>query len=268
MSPSRSTIGSRISLASGAGASRSPVGLVVAVLLHAAVIMATYVTFEHRLDIAEESPPVVPVDLVTLAAKTNIMATVKPERHIAPEPIVQPQPEPLHFEAPKVAEAEPAPRADVPPKPVAKPQPKKPAVDPFEALLKKLPTAQSQPENAHVAAQTHKGFGAQDAMTMDLRDSLKNQIEQCWNPPAGSPHPEQLIVFVDLRLNPDGSVAGKPQLAAQSVAAAAGNPFIRAAADAAMRAIFVCAPYKLPADRFSDWRDSTVEFDPRDVAGQ
>ncbi len=240
----------------------------VAVLLHAAVIFAMFFTFEHRLDIAQESPPVVPVDLVTLAAKTNIMATIKPERHIAPEPIVQPKPEPIHIEAPKIAEAEPAPRAEAPPKPVAKPQPKKPAADPFEQLLNKLPTAQSQPANAHVAQQTHKGFAQQDAMTMDLRDYLKNQIEQCWSPPAGAPHPEQLVVFVDLRLNPDGSVAGKPQLTAQSMAAAAGNPFMRAAADAALRAIFVCAPYKLPPDRFADWRDSVVQFDPRDLAGQ
>ena len=53
-----------------------------------------------------------------------------------------------------------------------------------------------------------------------------------------------------------------------AVANAAGNPFMRAAADAARRAIFVCAPYKLPPDRFADWRDSVVQFDPRDLAGQ
>jgi len=35
--------------------------------------------------------------------------------------------------------------------------------------------------------------------------------------------------------------------------------------DAARRAIFVCAPYKLPQDRFADWRDSTVNFDPRSL---
>ncbi|HWU25673.1 MAG TPA: hypothetical protein VN154_04660 [Rhizomicrobium sp.] len=285
MSPSRSIIGNRISLASGAGDSRSPLGLVGAVLLHAAIIAATLFSFEHRLDIAQESPPVVPVDLVTIGAKTNITPTVRPQRrvaaepvvqpkpepHLAPEPIVPPKPQPLEFHAPKIAmeKSEPAPQQETPPQPASKPQPKKSSADNFQALLNKLSTSSSsQPANARIAQQTRKGFGAQDAMTMDLRDSLKNQIEQCWNPPAGAPHPEQLVVFVDLRLNPDGSVAGKPQLAAQSLTAVAGNPFIRAAADAAMRAIYVCAPYKLPAERFSDWRDSTVEFDPRDLAGQ
>ena len=64
MSPSRSTTRIRISLASGAGSKSSPVGLIGAVALHLAVIAVTLFTWEHRLDIAQESPPVVPVDLV------------------------------------------------------------------------------------------------------------------------------------------------------------------------------------------------------------
>ena len=59
-----------------AGARRSPLGLLGSALLHAGIIGATLFTFAHRLDIAEESPPVVPVDLVTIAAKTNLMATM------------------------------------------------------------------------------------------------------------------------------------------------------------------------------------------------
>ena len=273
MSPSRSTIRNRISLASGAGETRSPLGLIGAVALHVAIIATTLFTWEHRLDIQQESPPVVPVDLVTLAAKTSIIPTVRPERRIAPEPVAEPKPEPPVLQPPPKIEvpSEPAPREAAAPKPQAKPQvkPKKPAADDFQALLNKLSTPAAQSPNARVAAQTRKGFGAANANTMDLADTLKNEIEQCWSPPAGAPHPEQLIVYVSLALNPDGSVARAPQLAAQSVAASAGNPFFRAAADAAMRAIYVCAPYRnLPADRYSDWRDSTIKFDPRDLADQ
>jgi outer membrane biosynthesis protein TonB len=272
MLQSRSTTRNRISLASGAGATRSPLGLIGAVALHAAIIAATLFTWEHRLDIAQESPPVVPVDLVTLASRTSIIPTVRPERRIAPEPVVEPKPEPPVIQPPPKLEVqpEPAPRDTAPPQPQAKPQtkPKKPAADNFQALLNKLSTPAAQPANARVAAQTHKGFGAQNANTMDLEDTLKNQIEQCWTRPSGVPHPEQLVVYIDLMLNPDGSVARAPQLTAQSAAAATTNSYFRAAADAAMRAIYVCAPYKLPPDRYADWRDSTVEFDPRDSAGQ
>jgi hypothetical protein len=104
---------------------------------------------------------------------------------------------------------------------------------------------------------------AMNAMTMDLSDALKNQIAQCWNPPAGAPHPEQMIPWFRIFLNPDGSVAQPPQLAADSASRAASDPFMRAAAEAARRAIYTCAPYKLPADKYSAWRDFTIDFDPR-----
>src|SRR3984957_10108663 len=167
MSQSRSTIRNRISLASGAGETRSPLGLIGAVALHVAIIAATLFTWEHRLDITQESPPVVPVDLVTLAKKTSIIPTVRPEKRIAPEPVVEPKPAPPALLPPpkiEVPAADPAPRDVAPPKPQAKPQtpkPPKPPVDNFQALLNKLSTPATQPANARVAAQTHKGFGAQ-----------------------------------------------------------------------------------------------------------
>jgi outer membrane biosynthesis protein TonB len=262
--------------------------LIGAVALHLAVIVATLFTWEHRLDIAQESAPVIPVDLVTIAQKTNIAPTVRPEAKMEPVAMPQQPPPDVSIKTPPLPqESEPAP--DVKPAPAPKPdQPKKkemnlddvlkaattptaqpakkPSKDKLAAILNNLTAPQQQ--NGKVAAIAHKGIGAQDANTMDLRDALKNAIEQCWNPPAGAPHPEQLIVQFHLMLNPDGSVSGTPQLTAESNAAAAGNPFMRAAADAARRAIYVCAPYKLPPDRYSDWRDSTVNFDPRDLAGQ
>jgi outer membrane biosynthesis protein TonB len=285
MSPSRSTTRIRISLASGAGSRSSPVGLIGAVALHLAVIAVTLFTWEHRLDIAQESPPVVPVDLVTIAQKTDIAPTVRPEPKIEPEHIDTPSPPELSMQTPPLPQpTELAP--DVKPAPKVKPEPQKKEMsldDVLKAATKPTPQPKAskdkladilkqwtapQQQSGKVAQVAHRGFGAQDANTMDLRDALKNAIEQCWNPPAGAPHPEQLIVQFHLMLNPDGSVSGTPQLTAESNAAAAGNPFMRAAADAARRAIYVCAPYKLPQDRYSDWRDSTVNFDPRDLVGQ
>lgn len=286
MSPSRSTTTrNRISLASGAGSQSSPVGLIGAAALHLAVIVVTLFSWEHRLDIAQESPPVVPVDLVTIAQKTNIAPTVIRQPKIEPEHIDTPPPPELTAQAPPLPQ--PAPTPPPPPAPQPKselapdvkptPAPKAKPAPPQKKELSladilnnatKAPAARPQQQNGRTASVAHRGFGQQDANTMDLRDALRNAIEQCWSPPAGAPHPEQLIVSFHLMLNPDGTVAGSPQLTAESQAAAAGNPFMRAAADAARRAIFVCAPYKLPPDRFADWRDSVVQFDPRDLAGQ
>jgi hypothetical protein len=72
-----------------------------------------------------------------------------------------------------------------------------------------------------------------------------------------------------LFLNPDGSVARPPQLVGDSAANAAGNPYTRAAAEAARRAIYECAPYKLPANRYDQWKEiNPFHFDPRQMMGQ
>jgi outer membrane biosynthesis protein TonB len=222
------------------------------------------------------------VDLVTIGQKTNIAPMVKqvpktpPKEEVQPPtPVPTPAPQPAPQEA---AEAPPPPEVETsepvlkkPPPPVEqKPKPQQQEKkDKFDinnimALLdKRAPAAASAP-NAKVGQRTIKGIGAQNAMTMDLVDALRNQIAQCWSPPVGAPHPEQLIVSFEMFLNPDGSVAQPPQLLDSSST----DPFGRAAAEAARRAIYTCAPYKLPAERYAQWRDITLKFDPRLMVGQ
>lgn len=263
MSPSRSTTRTRISLSSGAGEVRAPVGLIAAIAIHAVVIIATLFTWEHRLDIADESTPIVPVDLVTIAQKTNI-APAAP-KIVEQKPAPQVQPPPLPTPAPPVTEATEVAPAPVPPK--AKPQPKPETKKSLDQQMADL----LNPLTSKHSTVSYKGYGQQNEMAADLQTMLFNEIDRCWNRSAisGAPHPEQLVVYIELALNPDGSVARPPQLAAQSVAAEAGNPFMRAAADAAVRAINACAPYnRLPGNRYSEWRDSNISFDPSDLAGQ
>jgi outer membrane biosynthesis protein TonB len=289
-------------MATMAGARRSPVGFIGSLMIHAGIIGATLFTFAHKLDVTQESPPVVPVDLVTIADKTNIMAAAKvrpkpepkQEEPTPPAPqktetTPQPEPQPEKSEAPpepKPVEAPPPPPEAVAPEPVKtpppppkakpKPEPKvqaEPKKEKFDinnimALLDKRAPAESSAPNARTAEKTVKGFGPQTAMTMDLQDSLRSQIQQCWSPPVGAPHPEELVVEFELFLKPDGSVAQPPQLSAESQAAVARDSFTRAAAEAARRAIYTCAPYKLPADRYSQWQDITLDFDPRQMMGQ
>lgn len=290
MSPTRA-IENRISLASNAGGRLSPLGLIAAVLLHVLIIGATLFSFAHKLDITTEEAPVVPVDLVTLAQKTNLRAMVKvqppapPKDDVqpappTPQPVVTPpppQPKPeTPDEAPSepaIAKAEPAPVPTAKPveKPPAPPKPQKQAFDinNIAALLNKQQPAAASARNAKVGPHNVKAFGAADAMTADLQDSLRSQIAQCWSPPVGAPHAEDLIVDFDLFLNKDGSVAQPPQLAGDSASAASSNPYTRAAAEAARRAIYECAPYKLPADRYDQWREiNPFHFDPRQMMGQ
>lgn len=264
-------------------------GFFASVLLHAAIVGATLFTFAHKLDLAEEQSPVVPVDLVTISDKTNVRAAVKVQPRVKPaeKPVEAPTPEKSETvpQAQEKAESPPPPPPQVkpeplpltpPPPPVEKPKPQpdaKPKKDKFDidnvlALLDKRAPAASSAPNARTANRNIKGVGAQDAMTADLQDAMLSQIRECWNPPVGAPHPEELVVEFELFLNQDGTVAQPPQLSADSQAAVSRDPYTRAAAEAARRAIYTCAPYKLPKDRFKDWQDIALTFDPRQMMGQ
>ncbi|HUJ03818.1 MAG TPA: hypothetical protein VLW75_09295 [Rhizomicrobium sp.] len=285
MSRSRA-IENRISLASHAGRI-SPFSLAAAILLHALIIIGALFTWSHKLDLVTEEAPVVPVDLVTIGQKTNLKTIVKEQPKAPPKeevqqappapPVVQPltKPEEAPDEAPSepmVAKPEPLPTPILKPQAQAKPQPPKKQqfdINNIMALLNKQQAQPSSVKNAKTGPKNVKGFGAQDAMTADLQDALRSQIAQCWSPPVGAPRAQDLIVDFDLFLNPDGSVAQPPQLTGDSVSAAASNPYTRAAADAAKRAIYECAPYKLPSDRYSQWREiNPFHFDPRQMMGQ
>jgi len=263
-------------------------GFLASALLHACIFLGALITLQHaRLDIIDQSPPMVPVDLVTISDKTNIAPTVKEEPQIERDQIqpekldaiqpslpafrepAEPAPSEPAASEPVLAKPKPTPVPKVKPKEMAEKKSKK-SVDTLDALVNNIMSKSAAPRNAKVASRTQRGFGDQSAMTMDLRDSLKNQIEQCmnWGTVAGAPNAQNIVVVVDVTLNPDGSVAQRPQLESESVAEASRDPYVRAAADAALRAIHVCAPYKLPADRYADWRDDQIRFSPRDIVGQ
>lgn len=270
-----------------AGDRRSPVGFFGSLVLHGAIVAATLFTFTHRLDIVDQSTPVVPVDLVTLANKTNVMATVKPAPRIEPVKPTPIPPDQVHLQAPPVPQQQqstpPPPDETAAAEPLVKPPPpaipkqrpqEKPKeeknrfdLDAVTALLNKVAPAPAR-TNARTGTRNVQGIGDQTAMTADLQALLLSQIRPCWSPPVGAPHPEELIVDFDVVLNPDGSVARPPQLLADS-SASAGDPFFRAAAEAARRAIYTCAPFKLPQDRYSQWREiNPFHFDPRQMMGE
>lgn len=253
-------------------------------VLHGGIVAATLLfTVSHTLEIADQSPPVIPVDVVTIAQKTNIRATTRREPKIAPtptppvpkamptppvpQPRAEPAPVPEKIPVPKAEPLEKPKPAPVIPRVQPKPAPKEEQqknfdVDKVLALLNKVAPSQAAAPNAPAGTKTVRGFGAQNAMTADLQDALRSQVEPCWSPPVGSPHP--VVVHFKVFLNPDGSVAQPPQLLATS-----SDPYFHAAAEAARRAIYTCAPYKLPADRYGEWREiDDFRFDPSQMMGQ
>lgn len=280
-------------------------GIIVSAALHLGVIGAAMVTWPSALRPSEEAPPSVPVELITIAEATNIQAAVRepppqpaptpveavvpmidpdmdiqlaemtpppPEPQPEPEPEVLPEPEPE-----EMVEAEPEPEPPPAPTPPSPAPREKPAPEPEEefdlesviALLDNRAPRAATPQSAPVAEAPRRGIGDQSAMTMNLADALRAQMRECWNPPVGAPNPEQLIVDVEVYLAQNGALARAPQLTPQSRAAANANPHLRAAAEAALRAVNICAPYRnLPVDQYAQWRDVIITFDPTKMAGR
>jgi hypothetical protein len=230
-------------------------GIVFSILLHAGLVVALFVSFSKKLDIPTDAVSIVPVDLVTVADKNNVAPTVKKE-DLTPPDVKEQEPEPVPDVAPPKFEVAP----DAKPKPEKE---KKTDADKFDINdIEKL-LAKKKPANAKVAQRTVQGVGAGTAMTVDLITMLQSEINRCWTRPEYGPHPERLIVRYELFLNRDGSVAQAPRLTPDSAAAVAGDPYMRAAADAGRRAIYQCAPYRLPAEKYNLWRDIVFTFDPR-----
>jgi hypothetical protein len=249
-------------------------GLALSLLLHTALISATYLTWSRMVNLSEVSHAV-PVDLITVTRQTNVAAMTPPPPPTPPKievPVPQIEPPPL----PQFEQPEPAP---VPPVPQFKIKPDKRAAQntneetrqkqtsqDFAALLNKLTAAPKTQPNTKTGPRTVQGIGAANAMTADLADALKSQIYQCWSPPVGAPNANDLVVDFDLKLNPDGSV-----VSADSASLSNSNPnsYNRAAAFAANSAIYKCQPYKLPPDRYSQWREiNPLRFDPRQMMQQ
>ena len=268
MSQSQSPTRARAARRLGPTTARGPrFGAVGSVVFHGLVVAAALFTF-HNSFVTPEDSHVVPVDLVTIADKTDVAAQAPPQ----PEKMDMPKPQEVQPLEPHLATAEPAPVPPIPKfkvekektdEPDDKPKTKKEQSQDFAALLNKLTTPDKPVKAAKPGPRPIPAAGAGNLMTADLVDALKSQIYRCWSPPTGAPNASDLVVDFALNLNPDGTV-GRLQLLTLS-----GNTYTRAAAEAASRAIYQCQPYRLPQNRYEDWREiSRMRFDPRQLMEQ
>ncbi|HLZ68210.1 MAG TPA: energy transducer TonB [Aliidongia sp.] len=199
----------------------------------------------------------------------------------APAPLPkppEPKPEPPKPEPPKPEPPKPEPKPE-PPKPQAKPTPPKPDKtkqdQQVDDLLKNLTAKavqqekqdtpqkpQKQVATAPASAQPNAPLGAQ--LSTSEKDTIIAQIEQCWSPPAGAKDAKNLIITLRVQLASDGT----PQ-SVQIVDQGRYNSdgFFRSAADSAVRAVRNpnCVPLKVPPAKFDQWKNMTLNFDPRDL---
>ena len=188
-----------------------------------------------------------------------------------------PAPKPLKVAAVQPKE-KPLPQKKPPPKPASKPE--KPddflsVLKTVENLKKAVPQEKKKPKKTlseevadalrrHQVAPQQKLARLGSSLTMSERDSVRRQIEPCWNVPAGARDTENLVVDIRLRLNADGTV-----MTAEFVdrARAARDTFFRAAAESALRAVLnpSCSPLRLPPKKYEEWKNMVLSFNPSDL---
>jgi hypothetical protein len=223
------------------------IGLTLSIAVHVALLGAGLIHLPRHAPPDEEALPVTVVpEPETAQPKTSQPETSQPETSQPPPPKPQPQtqaapaqttpPEP----SPQTAAAAPASPTPAPPAPPA------PAAAPQSAVAAPPPGAGGPGE----AAVSDKA--AEDAVA-----SLRQQIERCWTVPTGWTNAHQVTVVLNVRLDRSGAVAAHPVLLEFSASALG-----MTAAKNALAAVARCAPYKLPPDKYSQWREAQVRLAP------
>jgi len=261
-------------------------------MLHGAALLGGLFLFQGKVKPFEEAK-IIPIEMVTLDELTNIKAAIKPPKPKKNKP--KPEAEPMTLETPmvnaseegelqeRVEEApaiEPIKVAEAPPdvtveETVVPERQEEPLEEPKEVDLDKLAglinrvreqapernqqrTLQSETNNYVFADVTREGVGEGTSMTVSELTALQSAMYKCWSIPASAPNPGELIVPVKVSLFPDGYVNQVTLGAFRQI-----NHFHKLAADEAIRAVNKCQPYDfLPAEKYSQWREMTLNFRP------
>jgi len=100
-------------------------------------------------------------------------------------------------------------------------------------------------------------------------DAIAGRLRACWNLDPGAMGIEDMIVEIKAELNQDGSVR-KVEIADMSRYGT--DDHFRSVAESAKRAVYICAPYKILADKYAEkydlWKIMRLRFNPMDNSVQ
>ncbi|MBT6085616.1 MAG: energy transducer TonB [Rhodospirillaceae bacterium] len=233
------------------------------------------------------SPPPEPEPVVEAPPEPEPEPEPAPKEEVAalppePEPELVPEPEP---------KIEPVAEPKVEPKPEPKPKlsgvrpPRKPkppdtfasVLKTLEDLKKKAPAKKPPPEAPKeqkpsfeksiadaLRSRPTKRHNRAQPLSMSEIDAVRHQIQRCWNVPAGAKDAENMVIEVAVIMNRDGTVREARVVDANRMR---GDAFFRTAAEAARRAVLnpKCNKLKLPAGKFDQWQQMTLNFNPKEM---
>ncbi len=236
-------------------------GVIVSIIGHVGAVLMTLLAWEARSTLPPESGAVVPVEIVDVALESNVRALAEevPEEEETPAP----------------AEAEPT-QAEEQPAPTPTPAPRERPrqndsfdLDAVAGLIDKQREPRRPRNEGERADRNQQGAGLGTAEVAAIEDRaralVRAHMRRCWRMPIDLPDPERLIVTVEFDINRNGTLNGQPRVT--SPRGYAFDPPMRAAVDAAVRAVRACDPYPLPDDpvvgeHYEVWRSQIYTFRP------
>ena len=125
--------------------------------------------------------------------------------------------------------------------------------DSAETIKKNNKLSQNQVKNSIISS-----------LTLSEEDALKAQIFGCWSIPLGLPYNENLLVRIKLKLKPDGTVL-RSEILDHARMNKPGQGFYKVLAESALRAIRLCQPLKVPPTGYDRWKNLQLNFNANEM---
>lgn len=191
----------------------------------------------------------------------------KPKPEKKPEPKkVTPPPAPAKPK-PQPQKAKPAPKAEKP-KAQAVDNPLKNLLDSVNAMEKNIgadnsATIKTGTKVANMGIEGGTGGSYFSELSISETDAIASRLRQCWNLDSGAMGIEDMIVEIRAYLGKDGSVQKVDIL---NTSRYNSDSHFRSVADSAKRAVYICAPYSILAQKYGDkydlWKTMLLRFNP------
>lgn len=105
-----------------------------------------------------------------------------------------------------------------------------------------------------------------ETLTANQVDQIRNTIRKCWHFPAGLKDAETLVVDIKMELDRSGYVKKAEVVDKNRMRRDSG---FKIAAENAQRAVLDprCNPLPLPKEKYEEWKDLELSFNPKDMLG-
>ena len=262
--------------------------LIYSLSFHSVMILLTVLSLPFMLREPVDLPPIVSVELIQIADKTNIPYAPK-ARKIIEETKKKEQERVVSEQAPPASKAKekpdriPLPNDKEEEKQIIKkkqnPEEVKPQIrqsSEFEkkelidtnqiaALIDKAKEVEAVKEkDSNKITQSNQKNSFATGLSLSEEDALRAQIFGCWSIPLGLPFDQNLLVRIKLELKKDGTIM-KSEILDHERMNKPGQKFYKVLAESALRAVRLCQPLKVPPTGYDKWKNIQLNFNPTEM---